>query len=215
MTRKPRTNSIGGSKRSCPVHIVPIQLNTLTPVGTAMRNDVAAKNASTTLPVTNMWCAHTDVDRAVMARVARTRPLYPKTGRRANTGMISVTTPKNGRAMMYTSGWPKNQNRCWNRTGEPPATGSKKWVPNWRSASSIISAPVSTGNASSTMKLVSSRFQVRIGIRKSVMPGARIVEMVAMTLTAPSVPDVPVRMTDTIHRSAPSPGDPAGPDSGG
>ena len=147
-------NSIGGSKLSDPPHIVPIQLNTLTPVGTAMRNDVAAKNGSTTWPVTNMWCAHTDVDSAEMASVARTRPLYPNIGRRENTGKISVTTPKNGRATMYTSGWPKNQNRCWYRIGEPPAVGSKKWVPKRRSASSMISAPVSTGNATSTMKLV-------------------------------------------------------------
>ena len=68
--------------------------------------------------------------------------------------MISVTTPKNGSATMYTSGWPKNQNRCWNSTGEPPLSGTKKWVPKRRSASSIISAPVSTGNATRTMKLV-------------------------------------------------------------
>ena len=92
---------------------MPIQLNTLTPVGTAMRNEVAAKNGSTTWPVTNMWCAHTDVDRAEIVSVARTSPLYPKHGRREKTGKISVTTPKNGRATMYTSGCPKNQNRCW------------------------------------------------------------------------------------------------------
>ncbi len=65
-----------------------------------------------------------------------------------------MTTPKNGRATMYTSGWPKNQNRCWYRMGDPPPFGSKKCVPKRRSASSIMSAPVSTGNATSTMKLV-------------------------------------------------------------
>ena len=58
-----------------PPHIVPIHVNTLTPVGTAMRNDVAAKNGSTTWPVANMWWAHTDVDSAEIASVARTRPL--------------------------------------------------------------------------------------------------------------------------------------------
>ena len=116
---------------------------------------------------------------------------------------------------MYTSGWPKNQNRCWHRIGEPPAVGSKKCVPKRRSASSIISAPVRTGNASRTMKLVRNRFHVRIGIRNMVMPGARSMDTVVITLTAPSVPDVPVRMTEMIHRSAPSPGEPSGPDSGG
>jgi hypothetical protein len=79
----------------------------------------------------------------------------------------------------------------------------------------MISAPDSTGNASSTMKLVSSRVHVRIGRRNIVIPGARIIVIVAMMLTAVSVPEVPVRMIDTIHRSAPTPGDPTGPDSGG
>ncbi len=37
--------------------------------------------------------------------------------------MISVIMPKNGRAMMYTSGWPKNQNRCCQRIG-PLVAGS-------------------------------------------------------------------------------------------
>ena len=65
------------------------------------------------------------------------------------------------------------------------------------------------------MKLVRNRFHVRIGMRNRVMPGARSMVMVVITLTAPSVPDVPVRMIETIHRSAPRPGEPLGPDSGG
>ena len=79
----------------------------------------------------------------------------------------------------------------------------------------MISAPLSTGNASSTMKLVRNTFQVRIGMRNMVMPGARSIVTVVMMLTALSVPDVPVRTTATIHRSAPRPGEPPGPDSGG
>ena len=48
----------------------------------------------------NMWCAHTVIDSTVMAIVAATRPLYPKIGLRAKTGMISVMMPKNGSATM-------------------------------------------------------------------------------------------------------------------
>ena len=40
-----------------------------------MSIDVAAKNGRSTCPVTNMWWAHTDVDSAEIASVARTRPL--------------------------------------------------------------------------------------------------------------------------------------------
>ena len=78
----------------------------------------------------------------------------------------------------------------------------------------MISEPDSTGNASSTMKLDRNRFHVRIGMRNSVMPGARIVVTVVMTLIAVSVPDVPVMMIAMIQRSAPSPGEPAWPLSG-
>src|SRR5947209_5677123 len=100
-----------------PRHIVPIQLNILTPVGTAMRNVMNEKNGALMAPVANMWWAQTAVDREAMARVAKTKPLYPNTGLRENTGMTSVTTPKKGRATMYTSGCPKNQNRCCHRIG--------------------------------------------------------------------------------------------------
>jgi hypothetical protein len=60
-----------------------------------------------------------------------------------------------------------------------------------------------------------NRFHVRIGIRNRVIPGVRIIVTVAITLTAVSVPEVPVRMIEMIQRSAPRPGDPWSPESGG
>ena len=59
--------------------------------------------------------------------------------------MICEITPKAGMAMMYTSGWPKNQKMCWNSTGSPPPAALKKWVSKWRSVSSMVTAPASTG----------------------------------------------------------------------
>src|SRR5436305_11464781 len=97
---KPSAHSIGVSNVSCPRHMVPIQLKNLIPVGTAMRNVRNEKNGSSTWPVANMWCAHTVIDSAAMAIVAATMPLYPNSGLRLNTGMISVTMPKNGSATM-------------------------------------------------------------------------------------------------------------------
>ena len=55
--------------------MVPIQLKNFMPVGTAMRKVRNAKNGSSTWPVANMWCAHTLIDSAAIARVAATRPL--------------------------------------------------------------------------------------------------------------------------------------------
>ena len=68
-------NSIGMVKVSWPCHMVPIQLKNLMPVGTAMSRLKKEKNGSSTAPVVNMWCAHTPVDRAAIAMVAKTMPL--------------------------------------------------------------------------------------------------------------------------------------------
>ncbi len=68
-------HSIGVSKLSDPLSIVPAQLKNFTPVGTAIRKDMNEKNGSSTPPVTNMWWAHTVTDRPAIAMVAPTRPM--------------------------------------------------------------------------------------------------------------------------------------------
>ena len=75
VVRKPTDQSMGVSKLIDPPHIVPIQLKNLTPVGTAIRKVMPAKNGRSTAPVTNMWCAHTATERIAMPRVAPTRPM--------------------------------------------------------------------------------------------------------------------------------------------
>ena len=57
-----------------PPHIVPIQLKNLTPVGTAIRKVMKAKNGRFTAPVTYMWCAHTATESAPISSVAPTSP---------------------------------------------------------------------------------------------------------------------------------------------
>ena len=52
--------------------MVPIQLKNLMPVGTAISIVMKEKNGSSTAPVANMWCAHTAIDSAAMASVAKT-----------------------------------------------------------------------------------------------------------------------------------------------
>lgn len=53
--------------------------------------------------------------------------------------------PNPGKIRIYTSGWPKNQNRCWYRMGSPPPAGSKKVVFRLRSVSSIVIPAARTG----------------------------------------------------------------------
>src|SRR3954470_4294031 len=62
VNRNPTDHSIGVGKVSRPPIIMKIQLKNLTPVGTAMMNDVAAKNGRFTAPVVNMWWAHTVIE---------------------------------------------------------------------------------------------------------------------------------------------------------
>lgn len=53
--------------------------------------------------------------------------------------------PNPGKIKMYTSGCPKNQNKCWYKIGSPPPAGSKKEVFRFRSVRSIVIAPAKTG----------------------------------------------------------------------
>ncbi len=94
--------------------------------------------------------------------------------------------PKNGNAMMYTSGWPKNQNRCCHKIG-PPLPASNTCAPSLRSASNTSNAAARIGNAINTKMLVTKMFHVKIGIRNIVIPGARIVRIVVMKFTAPKI----------------------------
>ena len=75
MLRKPSEKSIGVVRLIWPRHIVAIQLNIFTPVGTAIRKVITEKKGRKTLPVVNMWCAHTLNPRAPMPAVAKTNAL--------------------------------------------------------------------------------------------------------------------------------------------
>ena len=71
---KPSANSIGGSNRSRPRHSVASQMKNKTPVGIEINSVVTLKNGSSTVPVANMWCAHTENDSAVISRNDNTTP---------------------------------------------------------------------------------------------------------------------------------------------
>ena len=85
---------------------------------------------------------------------------------------------------MYTSGWPKIQNRCCHNSGSAPASGLKNWAPKRRSKISRNNATVITGNANSSRNWVISSIQVRTGIRIRVMPGARRLRQVTIRFIA-------------------------------
>ena len=88
----------------------------------------------------------------------------------------------------------------------PPLAAVNTCEPSLRSISSTSSAAASTGNASSTSRLVSRMFQVKIGIRNMVMPGARMQMIVVTKLTPPRIVPSPDSTSPMIHMSAPTPG---------
>ena len=120
-----------------------------------------------------------------------------------------------GKIAMYTSGWPKNQNKCCHKSGEPPLCpvstpftvprGTKKLVPRLRSISRRMPAESNTPNASNPRIAVTNHAQQVSGMRIKVMPFARMSSVVVMKFSAPiNAPRQKIAML-MIHRSAPKP----------
>ena len=74
MKIKPMANSIGVSKVIDPFHIVATQLNTFTPVGTAISMVAYMKKScpAAGIPTVNMWCAQTMKESIAIDDVAYT-----------------------------------------------------------------------------------------------------------------------------------------------
>ena len=94
---------------------------------------------------------------------------------------------------------------CWNSTGSPPPAALKKLVPKWRSVSSIVTAPASTGITAISRYAVISHVHTKSGIFIIVIPGARMFRMVVMMLIEPMIDDAPMMCTAKIVRSMPMP----------
>src|SRR5436190_23793998 len=111
--------------------------------------------------------------------------------------MTDDTIPTAGRKMMYTSGWPKIQNKCWYSSVSPPNFGWKKRKSNFRSSSCMMFAAESAGSAKITENDVATIAQQKSGSRLSDIPGARNLKIVTMKLTAPTV-------VEMVRKSSPS-----------
>ena len=101
---------------------------------------------------------------------------------------------------MYTSGWPKNQNRFCQRMGLPPST-VKNVVPKFLSKRSITSALPSSGKENRMSPDCVSTVQEKMSRFAQLTSSARSVKMVAMKLIAPIVAETPVRWSPSSIRS--------------
>ena len=120
--------------------------------------------------------------------------------------MIWEIIPKAGKIRMYTSGCPKNQNRCWYKIGSPPPAGSKKDVLKFRSVSSIVMAPARTGSESRSRIAVSNTDQTNNGMISIVIPSARILPIVVIKFADPKILLTPAKCSEKIPRSTALPG---------
>jgi len=105
--------------------------------------------------------------------------------------MIWEIAPNPGRIRIYTSGWPKNQNRCWNKIGSPPPMGSKNDVLQFRSKISIVRAPAKTGRARINRPTVIRTDQINRGIFSVGIPSIRLFAIVVVKLIPPRSDDTP------------------------
>ena len=89
----------------------------------------------------------------------------------------------------------------------PPFSGAKISAPKRRSASRPSRAAANGGNAKRIKTEVSKTFQVKIGIRNMVIPGALMQRMVVMKFTPPRIVPIPLTANPITHKSLPRPGE--------
>lgn len=123
--------------------------------------------------------------------------------------MMWEIIPKPGKIRIYTSGWPKNQKRCWYKIGSPPPAGSKNVVLKFRSVNNIVIAPANTGRERSRRIAVRRILHTNKGIRSSVIPSLRMFMIVVIKLAAPRILLTPAKWSEKIPKSTAPPGCPA------
>lgn len=113
--------------------------------------------------------------------------------------------PNPGKIRIYTSGWPKNQNKCWYKIGSPPPAGSKNDVFKLRSVRSIVIAPARTGSERRSKTAVITTAHTNKEMCSNRSPFQRILTVVVIKLIAPKIEDTPARCKEKIARSTEGP----------
>lgn len=76
-------------------------------------------------------------------------------------------TPKAGNIKIYTSGCPKNQNKCWYKIGSPPPEGLKKELLKLRSVSNIVIPAANTGKDNNNKNAVINTIKQKVELNAS------------------------------------------------
>lgn len=89
--------------------------------------------------------------------------------------------------------------------GSPPPLGSKNEVLKFRSVSSIVIAPASTGKDNSNRMAVRKTDHTNKGVSENFMPMVRMLMIVEMKLIAPRIEEAPARCSEKIAKSTAQP----------
>lgn len=89
--------------------------------------------------------------------------------------------------------------------GSPPPAGSKKDVFRFRSVSSIVIAPASTGSDNKSSRAVMATDHTNRGIRSGFILFGFMLMVVEMKFTAPRMEDTPARCREKMARSTDAP----------
>ena len=160
------------------------------------------------MPVANMWCTHTP---KLMKPTATSAVDDPEVAASAPAGEHRDDHRDHARWPGRTGCTPRDGPRT--RTGAGTAArcrrapGTKNAVPKSRSSSSSAGGERHRrAPRRSTMNENTSIDHTKIGMRLSVMPGARILKIVTMKLTAPTVVEMPTKTTPRPQKSMLMPG---------
>jgi hypothetical protein len=96
-------------------------------------------------PTINIWWPHTIQPNIEIINRAISIESLPNIILWVNLETISLIKPKAGKIDIYTSGCPRNQNKCWNNNKSPPLNGSKKEQLKCLSNIIIVIHPANTG----------------------------------------------------------------------
>lgn len=134
--------------------------------------------------------------------------MYPKGSLFVLEKIIWETNPNPGRIRIYTSGCPKNQNKCTKRTGSPPPLGSKNLVLKLRSVRSIVIPPAKTGRERTKRIAVKKTVHTKRGMCSHVIEGSRKLLMVHRKLIDLPILEAPATCKLKIAKSTLKPGCP-------
>ena len=176
-----------------PRHSVPRADRKMNPVGIEMSSVESEKNGrrSAFMPVTNRWCCHTKKLRSPDPEHPRDREAVAPQRLAGEHRQQLEHDPEAGEREHVDLGMPEHPEQVLEQIGAPALAGDEEGRLSVRSIAAISSVAISVGAASSISPEVASTDHTKIGRRDQVMPGARIVTIVAIRLKPSSVIERP------------------------